>query len=86
MPVKPLFRLYKRSSSLYLSKLRSIQSLNSKCSKQKGENLGERMFGEKHKLAVGPTTAVSKGGQGELKADSVLDNWDNYKFSEYSFS
>ena len=72
------------SSAISLSKLQSIRNLNSKCPKQKEENLTEITFGEEHKLDVGPTTALSKGGRRELKVDSVLDNWNNYELSEYS--
>ena len=55
------------------------------CSKQKRENLGVRNFKGGYMLAVGPTAALSKGGRRELKADYVLDNWDNYKLREHTF-
>ena len=55
------------------------------CSKQTGEKLGERTLGEEHKVAVGLTIVLSKGRRRELKADSVLGNWNNYKLSDYSF-
>ena len=59
--------------------------MNSKYSKQKGEKLGERTFEEEHKLVVGHSTTLSTGGGRDLKADSVLDNWNDYTLSEYSF-
>ena len=58
--------------------------MNSKCSKQKGDTLGETSFREGHTVDVGQLTALSKGGRRELKDDSILDNLNTYKLSEYS--
>ena len=55
------------------------------CFKEKGDNLGGRTFKGGTQTSARSNNRAVVGREEGQKADSVLDNWNNYMLSEYSF-